>query len=61
MDSLLPQLLAFPPHPPPVTPLLDVEYDRQIKSLLQSLKNVSATKLTENVPSGGNLLDVSAS
>ena len=58
MDSLLPQLLAFPPHPPPPKPLTDAEYDKQIKSLIQVLGTVPASKLVSGVPGGGDLLDV---
>lgn len=61
MDQVLPPLLAFPPHPPPVTPLPDSEYDKQIKSLVQHLNVLSANKLTAVVPGEGNLLDVCTS
>lgn len=57
MDTLLPQLLSFPPHPPPAIPLADAEYDKQIKALVQNLSQVSASKLTNGVPGGGDLLD----
>ena len=59
METLLPQLLAFPPHPPPKTPLTDAEYDKQIKALLNRLNQISANKFTSHVAGGGNLLDVS--
>ena len=58
MDNLLPQLLAFPPHPPPSQPLSDAEYDKQIKSLIQLLNQTSASKLAGGVSGGGDLLDV---
>ena len=58
MDSLLPQLLGFPPHPPPADPLPDAEYDKQIKAIVHTLGSVSASKLTGGVRGGGDLLDV---
>lgn len=58
MDTLLPELLAFPPHPPPVTPLTDAEYDIQIKNVVKLLNQLPAKKLTGSVAGGGNLLDV---
>ncbi len=60
MESLLPQLLAFPQHPPPLIPLTDTEYDKQIRVIVQNLNTVPASKLTSGVPGGGDLLDVSA-
>ena len=59
MDSILSQLLSFPPHPPPPTPLSDVEYDKQIRAVAQLLGGVPARKLTGGVSGGGDLLDVS--
>ena len=59
MDSLLPLLLAFPPHPPPAAPLSDKDYDMQIRSVLQLLNKTSAKKLTGGVSGGGDLLEVS--
>ena len=58
MDTLLPQLLSFPPHPEPEKPLSDAEYDRHIKNLVNSINTVPASKLTLGVPGGGDLLDV---
>lgn len=60
MDAILQQLLAFPPHPPPATPLSDAEYDKQINIQIQHLNHIPASKLTAPVPGGGDLLDVSA-
>lgn len=59
MDAILPQLLAFPPHPKPAVPPSDAEYDKQMKVLLHLLNTTSASKLTSSVPGGGDLLDVS--
>ncbi|KAA6413378.1 MAG: hypothetical protein FRX48_03124 [Lasallia pustulata] len=58
MDELLPQMLSFPPHPPPPQPLSDVDYDRSIKGLVQNLNQVAASKLTSGVSGGGDLLDI---
>lgn len=60
MESLLPQLLAFPHHPPPLIPVADAEYDKQIKIIVQNLNTVPASKLTSGVSGGGDLLEVSA-
>ena len=57
METLLPQLLSFPPHP---QELSDHEYDRLIKALAQLLQETSASKLAKGVVGGGDLLDVSA-
>ena len=59
MDAILPQLLAFPPHPPPVTPLPDADFDKQIKIVVQLLNQTPASKLTAGVHGGGDLLNVS--
>ena len=59
MDSVLPKLLSFPPHPPPPIPLSDAEYDTQIKGVVQLLNETSARKLTGGVSGSGDLLDVS--
>ena len=59
MEHLLPQLLAFPPHPPPKIPLSDAEYDKQIKAVISTLGSVQASKLTSGVPGGGDFLSVS--
>lgn len=59
MDSILPQLLSFPPHPPPAVPLSDKDYDKGIKTVLNLLSQTSAKKLTSGVGGGGDLLEVS--
>ncbi|KAL9122363.1 MAG: hypothetical protein Q9187_001080 [Circinaria calcarea] len=58
MDELLAHLLTFPPHPPPPQPLPDIEYDKQIRALVQLLNHTSASKLTSGMSSGDDLLDV---
>ncbi|MCJ1321225.1 hypothetical protein MMC15_006569 [Xylographa vitiligo] len=55
METLLPQLLSFPPHP---QELSDHEYDRLIKALAQLLQETSASKLAKGVVGGGDLLDI---
>lgn len=60
MESILPQLLSFPPHPPPPQPLTEGEYEKQIKSLLRVLNATSASKLRNGVTTGDDLLDVSS-
>jgi hypothetical protein len=49
MEDLLPQLLAFPPHPPPKKPLRDIEFDTQIKQLVQILNSIPASKLASGL------------
>ena len=58
MDHILPELLAFPPHPPPATPLTDAEYDARIRSVVKLLNQLPARKLTGMVAGESNLLDV---
>ncbi|KAI9681124.1 MAG: hypothetical protein M1817_002406 [Caeruleum heppii] len=58
METLLPQLLAFPPHPPPTPPLSDAQYDPQIRSVIQLLNKTSASVLVNGVKGGGDLLDI---
>ncbi|KAL8852723.1 MAG: hypothetical protein Q9221_002353 [Calogaya cf. arnoldii] len=58
MDSLLPQLLSFPLHPPPPVPLTDAVYDKEIRSLRKVLNDLPASLLTAGVPNGGDLLDI---
>lgn len=59
MDELLPKLLAFPPHPPPPTPLSDSQYDAGIKSHIAALERISEKSLVQSTPSGATALDVS--
>lgn len=58
METLLPELLAFPPHQPPAIPLTDAEYDFQIRDVVKLLNRLPAKKLTGQVAGGSNLLDV---
>ncbi|KAL8965695.1 MAG: hypothetical protein Q9197_006380 [Variospora fuerteventurae] len=58
MEYLLPQLLSFPPHPPPPLPLSDQVYDKEIRTLRLVLNEIPANALTGGVPNGGDLLDI---
>ncbi|KAL8934669.1 MAG: hypothetical protein Q9216_005789 [Gyalolechia sp. 2 TL-2023] len=58
MESLLPQLLSFPPHPPPQIPLSDAIYDKEIRILRKALNDTPASAFTGGVPNGGDLLDI---
>ncbi|KAL9026372.1 MAG: hypothetical protein Q9196_004956 [Gyalolechia fulgens] len=58
IESLLPQLLSFPPHPPPPLPLSDTVYDKEIRILRKALNDTPANALTGGVPNGGDLLDI---
>ena len=59
MKEVLSQLLSFPPHPPPPQPISDKEYDQKIRNLYSFLKQAFPQKFVEEIPGGGNLLDVS--
>ena len=61
METILPKLVSFPPHPPPLDPLSDAEYDKQIKALVHTLNNLSGSKLTSGVKGGGDILEVGRS
>lgn len=60
MDSLLSQLLSFPPHPPPAIPLSDADFDNGLRGIVKLLNEVPAKKLTSGLSGGGggDLLDV---
>lgn len=59
MDTFLPQLLAFPPHPPPKSPLSDTNYHKQIRALVDTLHSKPASLLVGGVKGDDDLLDVS--
>lgn len=58
MESLLPQLLAFPPPPNSGLPPSAVEYDTQIRCIVKLLNRISAGSLLEGID-GLDLLEVS--
>lgn len=58
MDELLPQLLSFPPHPPPPKPLSEVAYGTGARDLCTLLSKTPANILTAGVSGGGDLLEV---
>lgn len=58
MDSLLAQLLSFPPHPPPVIPLSDADVDTGLRDIVKLLNEVSSKKLAAGLSAGGDPLDV---
>lgn len=57
-DALLSLALSFSPQPTSRTPLTDAEYDRQIKSQVQSMNQVDRTTLLSCVLGGGDILVV---
>lgn len=58
MDDLLPQILSFPPHPPPQIPLSDRQFDSAIRDQIDAVKKIKAAKFLEKTLGGANLLDV---
>ncbi|KAL8688945.1 MAG: hypothetical protein Q9218_005270 [Villophora microphyllina] len=58
IGPLLPQLLSFPPHPPPAIPLTDAAYDKDIRSLRKLLSEIPNNLLVGGVHNGGDLLDI---
>ncbi|KAL3424639.1 COP9 signalosome complex subunit 3 [Phlyctema vagabunda] len=58
MDELLPQMLAFPPHPPPLKPLSDDKYDEAIRSQVTLLSKCSEKDLLGKTSGGEDTLEV---
>ncbi|KAI4101858.1 MAG: hypothetical protein L6R37_004733 [Teloschistes peruensis] len=58
IGPLLPQLLSFPPHPPPAIPLTAAAYDKEIKHLRKALNGIPNHLLIGGVPNGGDLLEI---
>jgi hypothetical protein len=58
MDKLLPSLLSFPVHPPPIQPLSDEHYDEIIKSQVKYIKKLPAKTLLQKTSGGEDILDV---
>ena len=59
MEALLPQLLVYPPQPPPQKPLTETQCDVQIRAITNTLNHTPAHILTGGVGGGSDLLDVS--
>jgi len=59
MDNLLPNLLSFPPHPPPPNPMSDHAYDQGIREQIDFVKKLTDKKLLDHTSGGENVLDVS--
>lgn len=59
MDNLLPRILSFPPHPAPLVPLSDSQYDAGITSQIETLKKTSGRIFLQSTANGESPLDVS--
>ncbi|OBT80961.1 hypothetical protein VF21_00235 [Pseudogymnoascus sp. 05NY08] len=58
MDKLLPSLLSFPAHPPPIQPVSDEHYDEIIKSQVKYIKKLPAKSLLQTTSGGEGVLDI---
>lgn len=58
MDKLLPLLLSFPVHPPPIQPLSDEQYDESIKLQVKNIKKLSGKTLLQETSGGEDILNV---
>ncbi|RAL64371.1 hypothetical protein DID88_001847 [Monilinia fructigena] len=58
MDNILPSILSFPPHPAPLVPLSDSQYDAGIKSQIETLKKTPEKILLQSTTGGESPLDV---
>ncbi|KAG4029497.1 hypothetical protein MFRU_015g00410 [Monilinia fructicola] len=58
MDNILPSILSFPPHPAPLVPLSDSQYDAGIKSQIETLKKIPEKILLQSTTGGESPLDV---
>jgi COP9 signalosome complex subunit 3 len=58
MDKLLPLLLSFPVHPPPIQPLSDEQYDEGIKSQVKNLRKLPGNTLLQATSGGEDILNV---
>lgn len=61
MDKLLPLLLSFPVHPPPIQPLSDEQYDEGIKSQVKNIKKLPGKSLLQATSGGEDILNVGLS
>lgn len=60
MDTLLSRILTFPPHPAPVVPLSNSQYDASIKSQIETLKKTSEKTLLQTTAGDESPLNVSS-
>lgn len=58
MDKLLPVLLSFPVHPPPIQPLSEEQYDEGIKSHAKNVKKLAGKVLLQATSGGEDILNV---
>ncbi|EDN92309.1 hypothetical protein SS1G_08172 [Sclerotinia sclerotiorum 1980 UF-70] len=58
MDNFLSRMLLFPPHPAPLVPLSDSQYDAGITSQIETLKKTSEKTLLQSTAGGESPLDV---
>ncbi|KAE9377921.1 hypothetical protein N431DRAFT_399116 [Stipitochalara longipes BDJ] len=58
MDNLLPNLLSFPPHPPPPNPMSDHAYEQGIREQIEFVRKLADNKLLQHTSGGENVLDV---
>ncbi|KFX99021.1 hypothetical protein V490_01991 [Pseudogymnoascus sp. VKM F-3557] len=58
MDKLLPLLLSFPVHPPPIQPLSDEQYDEGIKSQVKNLRKLPGKTLLQATSGGEDVLNI---
>ncbi|KAF7860320.1 hypothetical protein EAF04_008447 [Stromatinia cepivora] len=58
MDNFLSRMLLFPPHPAPLVPLSDPQYDAGITSQIETLKKTSEKTLLQSTAGGESPLDV---
>ena len=59
MDDILPQLLHFPPHPPPQSPHSDAHYDESIRHHIQIVSSLPEKSLLQPMAGEESALDVS--
>ncbi|TAQ90685.1 hypothetical protein B7494_g1014 [Chlorociboria aeruginascens] len=58
MDDILPKLLSFPPHPPPLNPISDQRYDEEIKRHIEAVKKIPEKSLLLKTSGGESPLTV---
>ncbi|KFY09060.1 hypothetical protein V492_05656 [Pseudogymnoascus sp. VKM F-4246] len=58
MDKLLPLLLSFPSHPPPIQPLSDEQYDEGIKAQVKNIRKLPGKTLLQATSGGEDILNI---